>query len=211
MAQATGPQATGVQSTGVQSAGAEIEQGHAAFVAKGCYECHGLAGQGARGVAPTLARSRLPLSAFQAYVHKPGGQMPPYSAKVATDPELEGIYAYLQSMPASRNASSIPLLAAYVAGSPGPLIKARSVAAAPPAQPAATSAEGAGVFRQNCAACHGADLEGGVGPSLQAEASKRTVAQIAAFVKDPAPPMPKLPLTQHDLEAVAAYIHGHKS
>ena len=153
----------GGQAMAQQTAG-EVEQGHAAFVGKGCYECHGLAGQGAKGVAPPIARSRLPEAAFQAYVRKPGGQMPPYSAKLVPDPELRSIYAYLQSLPAPRSASTIPLLAGYVVATPPAQVKARGVAGAGAAPAGPSVAEGAAVYSQNCAACHGAELQGGRRP-----------------------------------------------
>ncbi len=94
---------------------ADIERGHAAFLAKGCYECHGLAAKGAKGVAPPISPPPLPLEAFKAYVRKPAGQMPPYSAKLASDEELQGVYAYLKAMPAPPKAADIPLLKPYVA------------------------------------------------------------------------------------------------
>ena len=45
-----------------------------------------------------------------AYVRHPAGQMPPYTAKVATDAELADIRAYLVSVPAPVPVKSIPLL-----------------------------------------------------------------------------------------------------
>jgi mono/diheme cytochrome c family protein len=87
----------------------EIDQGRELFRAKGCYECHGLAAQGAMGVAPPL-RPVLPPEAFGAFVRNPSGQMPPYSAKVLPDAELMAIQAYLRSLPPTKSASQIPLL-----------------------------------------------------------------------------------------------------
>jgi mono/diheme cytochrome c family protein len=71
-------------------------------------------------------------------------------------------------------------------------------------------AHGKTIFAANCASCHGATgTEGGVGPSLKNEKSRKNFAQTVAWIKDPQPPMPKLypsPLSQKDVEDVAAYV-----
>jgi hypothetical protein len=58
--------------------------------------------------------SRLPVSApfaaFSKYVRQPTGEMPPYTKKVVSDPELADIYAYLKSIPQPPAAKSIPIL-----------------------------------------------------------------------------------------------------
>ncbi|MDQ2858239.1 MAG: cytochrome c [Candidatus Eremiobacteraeota bacterium] len=79
---------------------------------------------------------------------------------------------------------------------------------------AATSTGGAAhgktLFTANCSACHGAGgAGGGAGPSLKGEKSKKDAAAVAAWIKNPAPPMPKLypsPLSEKDVSDVAAYI-----
>ena len=71
------------------------------------------------------------------------------------------------------------------------------------------AAHGKIVFAQNCARCHGA--EGGVGPSLKNEKSRKTYAQTVAWVKDPQTPMPKLypdSLGEKDVGDVAAYVQS---
>ena len=72
---------------------------------------------------------------------------------------------------------------------------------------------GALVFAANCATCHGATgKEGGaVGPSLRHEASRLDYAATAAWIEDPAPPMPKLYpkfLTKTQVLDVAAYVQS---
>ena len=174
----------------------DAERGQALFKAKGCYECHGVTGRGARGVAPALAPPRVPPESFLAYVGRPGGQMPPYGAVLVTDADLREIYAYLSALPKPRDAASIALLAPYV--------KRPIQSAAPP------PADGGALYQAHCAACHGAGREGGAGPTLHGEARKRSVEQIAAFLLAPPPPMPKLyptPLSLADLRAVAAFVH----
>ncbi len=71
-------------------------------------------------------------------------------------------------------------------------------------------AHGAIVFKENCAACHGADgTEGGVGPSLHAERTRKSLGRAIALIEDPDPPMPKLypgTLDRKDVDDVAAYV-----
>lgn len=77
----------------------------------GCYECHGLQGQGSSSTGATrLGPPRIPLSAFMAYVREPTGEMPPYTAKAVSDKDLEQIYSFLKSVPSPPPAKSIPLL-----------------------------------------------------------------------------------------------------
>jgi mono/diheme cytochrome c family protein len=71
---------------------------------------------------------------------------------------------------------------------------------------------GAQVFRANCAVCHTTDgSPGGVGPSLQNEKQRKNYEQTVAWIEQPDPPMPKLypaPLSQKDVEDVAAYVQS---
>ncbi|HEV3156315.1 MAG TPA: c-type cytochrome [Candidatus Baltobacteraceae bacterium] len=74
-------------------------------------------------------------------------------------------------------------------------------------------AHGKTIFAQNCAACHGADGTGGVGPTLhgalKTPAMPRTQTALVAWVKNPKAPMPKLfpsPLKEQDVQDVAAYV-----
>jgi alcohol dehydrogenase (cytochrome c) len=80
--------------------------------------------------------------------------------------------------------------------------------AAAPAMGNATT--GKQIFSANCASCHGATgAEGGIGPSLKNETKRKNYAQIVAWIKNPAPPMPKLypsPLSDKDVQNVAAYV-----
>jgi ubiquinol-cytochrome c reductase cytochrome c subunit len=91
--------------------------------------------------------------------------------------------------------------------------------ATPAAAAGAMSAAGLGdalhgkaIFTANCATCHGATgVEGGVGPSLKNEKSRKNDAQTVAWIKNPAPPMPKLypsPLSEKDVDDVAAYVQS---
>jgi mono/diheme cytochrome c family protein len=96
-----------------------------------------------------------------------------------------------------------------------------------PAAPAATSAgsataaskvsgsaqgdasHGKTVFTQNCTRCHGA--EGGIGPALKNEKSRKNYVQTVAWIKNPQPPMPKLypdTISDKDVADVAAYVQS---
>ncbi|MBV9438801.1 MAG: cytochrome c [Candidatus Eremiobacteraeota bacterium] len=80
--------------------------------------------------------------------------------------------------------------------------------------PAATAkgdpGRGKELFAPNCASCHGATgVEGGIGPSLKNERSRKDGAAAAAWIKNPLPPMPKLypsPLGEKDVRDLAAYV-----
>jgi mono/diheme cytochrome c family protein len=85
------------------------ENGKKLFSKFGCYECHGYQGQGG-GAGAKLAPKPMSAPALIAYVRHPSGSMPPYTSKVASDPELADIRAYLASVPAPPPVKNIPLL-----------------------------------------------------------------------------------------------------
>jgi len=85
------------------------ENGKRLFLAYGCYECHGRQGAGA-AIAPRIGPPVLSLAGVMRYVRAPTGQMPPYTAKVASDQDLADIYSFLKTFPAPPPANSIPLL-----------------------------------------------------------------------------------------------------
>jgi mono/diheme cytochrome c family protein len=89
-------------------AAGSADEGKAAFVRHGCYECHGFAGQG--GAGKTLAPNPLPFEAFSALVRNSTNAMPPYQKAVLSDGDLAAIYAYLRSIPKAPDYKSIPLL-----------------------------------------------------------------------------------------------------
>jgi mono/diheme cytochrome c family protein len=65
------------------------------------------------------------------------------------------------------------------------------------------------VFAKNCAQCHAA--EGGIGPALKNEKSRKNYAQTVAWIKNPQPPMPKLfpdVIGEKDVADVAAYVQS---
>ena len=108
--------ALAVFSTGLLGASgamaASPEQGKAAFIRNGCWQCHDFAGEGsiATSGGRVIARTQLPLDAFKSFVRNTNGQMPPFRAAVLSDDDLDNIYAYLQSLPEPKAVSDIPLL-----------------------------------------------------------------------------------------------------
>src|SRR5258708_8784055 len=70
-------------------------RGKAAFMSFGCYECHGTLGQGNYGSGARFAPKPLPYAAFSAYIRRPAGNMPSFSAAILPDKTLADIYAYL--------------------------------------------------------------------------------------------------------------------
>ena len=88
---------------------ADAPNGKKLFTQHGCYQCHGYVGQGGNAGAK-LAPRPLPLAGLIAYVRKPSGVMPPVTAKVVSDQDLADIHAFLSSIPAAPDPTTIPML-----------------------------------------------------------------------------------------------------
>jgi mono/diheme cytochrome c family protein len=88
---------------------ASAEKGKTAFVRNGCWQCHGLQGQGG-AAGKTLAPDPIAFEAFQAFVRTSNGPMPPFMEAVLPNDDLADIYAYLQSVPKPADYKTIPLL-----------------------------------------------------------------------------------------------------
>jgi mono/diheme cytochrome c family protein len=74
-------------------------------------------------------------------------------------------------------------------------------------------AHGRTIFAQNCSSCHGVQGQGGMGPRLIGEASRKSFEQAMTWIKNPLPPMPKLypsTLGIEDVRDVAAYVESLK-
>lgn len=203
----------------VPSSGTVSSRGGGALYARaGCYTCHGYVGQGSPLTGPALAGRKLAPAATIAYVRAPAGLMPPYRVSVLADDDLAAIAGYIATLPAGRPASAIPDLAPGVprAAAPAPAAKGRmplgiaiASAAAAPVDPAI--ARGRAVYGRNCAACHGAERQGGLGPALTREATKRTHAATAALIRNPPAGMPVLtpkPISEAQLADLVTYLHG---
>ena len=76
----------------------------------GCYQCHGLAGQGAVMTGPRVSRTEFAFDGFLNQLRHPANQMPPYEAAVLSDQDAADIYAYLRQLPKPPDPNSIPLL-----------------------------------------------------------------------------------------------------
>jgi mono/diheme cytochrome c family protein len=87
------------------------QNGKKIFTSHGCYECHGLQGQGSSSTgAPRIGPPVLPFPAFVRIVRQPPNQMPPYPAKILSDQDLADIFSFLQTIPKPPPAKDIPLL-----------------------------------------------------------------------------------------------------
>ena len=86
------------------------ENGKRLYRETGCYQCHGLAGQGAMATGPRVSRTEFAFDGFLNQLRHPTNQMPPYEAAVVSDQDAADIYAYLRQMPTPRDPNGIPLL-----------------------------------------------------------------------------------------------------
>ena len=82
------------------------------YLADGCFECHGRAGQGGafNYPAPPLAQIEMPVESFQAFLREAPNDMPTYSTAVLSDSEAADIYAFLRSLPGRKPVKDFPLL-----------------------------------------------------------------------------------------------------
>jgi mono/diheme cytochrome c family protein len=82
------------------------------YLADGCFECHGRAGQGGNFnyQTPALAQIALPVESFIAFLREAPNDMPSFSAGVLPDKDAADIHAFLQSLPGPKPAKDIPLL-----------------------------------------------------------------------------------------------------
>ena len=97
------------QGRGGAIADGDVENGRKLFLADGCYQCHGYAGQGGRAGA-RIGPPVLNAAGVIRYVRRPTGQMPAFTDKVISDQQLTDIYAYLKTFPAPTPAKDLPLL-----------------------------------------------------------------------------------------------------
>jgi alcohol dehydrogenase (cytochrome c) len=94
----------------------------------------------------------------------------------------------------------------------GSKISPRQVVAYPAAEANRVSFgtdQGKVTFNVFCASCHGVEGKGGgSAPALIDESKRKSIEAIAQWIRDPAPPMPKLapPLMESEVEAVARYV-----
>jgi mono/diheme cytochrome c family protein len=103
-----GSLATSDAATSAPNLTGDADNGKRLFVKDGCYECHGIEGQGANGFGPRLAPNPISLPALMSYIRKPTGNMPPYAAKIVSDQDASDIHAYLKARLRPVGLESIP-------------------------------------------------------------------------------------------------------
>lgn len=91
---------------------ASAENGKAAFLKYGCWQCHGTEGQGSAitSAGKVLAPDPMPLETFTAFLRSTNAAMPPYSEKVLPNEDVADMHAYLSTIPKPKDAKNIPLL-----------------------------------------------------------------------------------------------------
>jgi mono/diheme cytochrome c family protein len=82
------------------------------YLADGCFECHGRAGQGGNFnyQTPALAQIALPVESFTAFLREAPNDMPSFSEQVLPDKDAADIHAFLSSLPGPSPAKDIPIL-----------------------------------------------------------------------------------------------------
>jgi mono/diheme cytochrome c family protein len=163
-----------------------------------CSICHGV---GAKGfIGPTIAGINWTTPGLHAIVRGGVGgygSMPAFNADAVSDQNIADIAAYLAAL--------APTPPPQPSTTPSP----SAVIAAP--TPGADAVHGRAVYTASCAACHGADAQGGFGPSLRGEKTRKDTAAAIAWIENPQPPMPKLypsVLSEKDVDDVAAYVES---
>jgi mono/diheme cytochrome c family protein len=90
---------------------ANSQNGQKLYTKYGCYECHGMEGQGsAQTGGSRLGPVQIPFASFVTYVRQPSGQMPPYTKRAVSDTELADIYAFLKTRPEPPPSKGIAIL-----------------------------------------------------------------------------------------------------
>jgi len=105
--------AAGLAAASAQDAAVgDVANGKRVYLAVGCFECHGRAGQGGamNYQTPALAQLELPVESFVAFLRAAPNDMPAYSADVLSDKDAADIHAFLRSLPGRKAAKDFPLL-----------------------------------------------------------------------------------------------------
>jgi mono/diheme cytochrome c family protein len=105
--------AVGIATAPAQDAAVgDVANGKRLYLADGCYQCHGRAGQGGamNYQTPALAQLELPVESFMAFLREAPNDMPAYSVNVLSDKDAADIHAFLRSLPGRKPAKDFPLL-----------------------------------------------------------------------------------------------------
>jgi ubiquinol-cytochrome c reductase cytochrome c subunit len=84
--------------------------GKASFERVGCWQCHGLQGQGGREGPRIASPVPMPWPPLSRFVRTSRGNMPPYTETVLSDHDLADIYAFLRSIPPAPDFKTIAVL-----------------------------------------------------------------------------------------------------
>lgn len=143
-----------------------------------CASCHGASGNG--GVGPSLVASTASTAAIRSTVLAGKGIMPGFSAALSPA-EVTAITGYVSNLQQSATTGSSTTSTT-------------------------TPATGSAVFETTCAACHGPNGEGGIGPSLVD--SPISPALVKSIVTNGLGDMPALAakLTPEQIQLVADYV-----
>ncbi len=104
-----------------------------------------------------------------------------------------------------------PTIVIYALGGTGATAQMAAPSAAVASTHAPDPAQGAALFGNVCAACHGGKGEGGVGPALIGLAKRLDLAATVKWIENPSAKMPKLypaPLDEQAVKDVASYVQG---
>jgi mono/diheme cytochrome c family protein len=100
------------QTLAQNAASGDAGNGKRVYLAVGCFECHGRAGQGGAMNYPTpaIAQLEMPAESFVAFLRDAPHDMPAYSVGVLSDKDATDIYAFLRSLPGRKPTKDFPLL-----------------------------------------------------------------------------------------------------
>lgn len=89
-------------------------RGKALYTQYSCHTCHGFSGE--TGPGARLNPAWMGQTLFIAYLRNPPKptRMPPYQQREVTDQKLADIYAFIESLPKSPEAATLPLLEALL-------------------------------------------------------------------------------------------------
>ncbi len=94
------------------AAAGDAANGKRLYLADGCFECHGRAGQGGalNYQTPALAQLEMPVESFVAFLRAAPRDMPAFSADVLSDHDAADILAFLRALPGRKPVKDFPLL-----------------------------------------------------------------------------------------------------
>jgi molybdopterin-containing oxidoreductase family iron-sulfur binding subunit len=155
---------------------------------KSCAVCHGAKAQGGVGVA--LAHNSLAFEQYRKVVREGRGAMPKFSPSQVSDQELKNLYHFTKEVKAEP-AGSTPAAKPLPAGAP-------------------TKVDVPAVWSgSSCAACHGPDAMGGLGPPLAGTAlAFEQYEKVVREGRGMMPAVPKKDVSDKELKEIYNYTHS---